>query len=123
MKSFRELKFWDQAQGLVRRVHELTRDFPRDEQLHLTAVMRRTAWGITSPLVEMFALPEQDGQGFVRGSISASGQLEYQMLLARDLGYVEAAACDSVTAEIVQVRKQLATHLMKLRPLRAASAG
>lgn len=119
MRSYRDLKFWDRAHRLVVRVYELSRAFPKEEIINLTATMRRTAMNVTAPLVEGLAIGgERESIPLVQSAIGASGLLEYQVLLARDLGYLDDTSFDELTNEVLELRRQLQTHLVKLKSIR-----
>jgi four helix bundle protein len=119
VKTYRDLKFWDRAHKLVVRVYELTRAFPKEELVNLTATMRRTAINVTSPLVEGIAIGgDRESIPLVQNAIGASGGLEYQILLARDLGYLDETGFDELTGELLELRRQLMSHLVKLKSIR-----
>jgi len=119
VKTYRDLKFWDRAHKLVIRVYELSRTFPKEELVNLTAAMRRTAMSVTAPLVEGMATGgERESVSLVQNSIGATGLLEYQILLARDLAYLDETGFDELTTELLELRRQLQTHLVKLKNIR-----
>ena len=81
---------WKEAMALVTAVYRLTRAFPKEEVYGLTAQMRRAAVSIPSNLAEGAA---RSGQkefahflSIARGSLS---ELETQLLISTDLGYME----------------------------------
>jgi four helix bundle protein len=119
VKHFRELKFWDRAHKLVVRVYELTRAFPKEELVNLTAAMRRTAINVTGSLVEGMAIGgERESAQLVHNAIGASGLLEYQIILARDLGYLDETSYDELTNELLELRRQLQSYLVKIKSIR-----
>ena len=119
VKTYRELKFWERTHRLVVRVHEVTRSFPKEELVNLTSMIRRTATMIGSLLVEgSNATVERESASPLQQSISATSQLEYQILLAHDLGYLDETTFDEITVEIYEVRRQMMTHLVRVRSLR-----
>ena len=119
MKNFRELKFWDRAHKLVVRVYELTRAFPKEELVNLTSAMRRTAMSVTGSLVEGMAIGgERESAPLVHNAIGASGVLEYQIILARDLGYLDETSYDELTNELLELRRQLQSYLVKIKSIR-----
>ena len=119
MKTYRELKFWERTHRLVVRIHEITRSFPKEELVNLTALIRRTATSIGSLLVEGSNAPvERESASPLQHSISATSQLEYQILLAHDLGYIDEATFDELTVELYEVRRMMMTHLVRVRSLR-----
>ena len=119
MKTYRELKFWERTHRLVVRVHEVTRSFPKEELVNLTSMIRRTATMIGSLLVEgSNATVERESASPLQQSISATSQLEYQILLAHDLGYLDETTFDELTVEVQELRRQLATQITRIRSLR-----
>ncbi|MBL9084942.1 MAG: hypothetical protein JNK76_24270, partial [Planctomycetales bacterium] len=50
--------------------------------------------------------------------ITATSQLEYQILLAHDLGYLDGVTHEELTTEIYEVRRAMQTHLVRVRSLR-----
>lgn len=118
MKSFRELKFWDRIHALVVRVHEVTRNFPKEELVNLTATMRRTATSMAAAIVEGAALGNDRQQlTLLQTAIGLSGQLEYQLLLSHDLSYLDDATYEELQVELLDLRKQLSTHSVKVKTM------
>lgn len=52
MKSFRELRVWQQAMDLVEKVYVLTQDFPRQETYGLISQVRRAVISVPSNIAE-----------------------------------------------------------------------
>jgi four helix bundle protein len=119
MKNYRELKFWERTHKLVVRVHEVTRSFPKEELVNLTSIIRRTATTIGQHLVEGSNAPvERESSIPLQSAITATSQLEYQVLLAHDLGYVDGVTHEELTTEIYEIRRMMQTHLVRVRSLR-----
>jgi four helix bundle protein len=88
-KPHYKLDAWKEGMALVRAVYDATRDFPVDETYGLTSQIRRSAVSVPSNLAEGAG---RDGQreflrflSIARGSLS---ELETQLLIAADLGYL-----------------------------------
>jgi four helix bundle protein len=85
------LEAWKLSRELVRNVYLLTKTFPKDEMFGLTTQIRRAAVSIPSNIAEGAARtgPKEFAQflNIARGSLS---ELETQLLIATDLGYLEA---------------------------------
>ena len=91
IKTFTDLKVWQEGHELVILVYKITKDFPKDELYSLTNQMRRAAASITSNIAEGFGR-----QGYkekiqfyylAQGSLT---ELKNQFLIAKDVGYLEA---------------------------------
>ncbi|NMA66663.1 MAG: four helix bundle protein [Clostridiaceae bacterium] len=85
-----KLIVWQRSHELVLKIYEITKDFPKDEQFGLTSQVRRAAVSIPSNIVEGKA--RNSNKDYKRFLMIARGSLEevkYQMLLARDLKYID----------------------------------
>jgi four helix bundle protein len=108
MGGHRDLVAWQQAMELVRLIYCLTRSFPKDELYGLVSQMRRAAVSIPSNLAEGYGrnsrreLHQYIGQA--RGSLC---EVETQVEIARDLGYLNAAPAGELLAKIARVGRLL----------------
>ena len=116
MKDFRRLQVWESAHRLTLGVYEATAGFPREERFGLSAQLRRASASIPSNIAEgcgrsgnrEFARYLQVGMGSAR-------EVEYQLLLARDLGYLEAGRYAELETMITSVEKMLRSLIRKVR--------
>jgi four helix bundle protein len=90
MRDFKKLQVWSKAHELALRVYAATTSFPRAEMFGLTSQMRRAAISIASSIAEGCG---RWGDGDMARSLQfaarSASELEYQFLLARDLGYLD----------------------------------
>jgi len=90
IKSFSDLKAWQEGHKLVLLIYKLSQDFPREEIYSLTSQMRRAAVSITSNIAEGFG--RQTYKEKVQFYYLAQGsliELKNQILIAKDIGYLE----------------------------------
>lgn len=84
------LEAWKQAMVLAQTIYVRTNIFPKDELYGLTSQMRRSAVSIPSNIAEGAARNSSKEFlqfiGIARGSLS---ELETQVLLAHEIGYLE----------------------------------
>lgn len=85
-----KLIVWQKSHELTLKIYEITKDFPKDEQFGLTSQIRRAAVSIPSNIVEGKA--RGSNKDYKRFLLIARGSLEetkYQLLLAKDLKYID----------------------------------
>ena len=107
-KSFTGLRAWQEAHRLALLVYKLTDSFPLAEQFGLTGQLRRAAVSVSSNLAEGFGRDSpKDREHFY---VMASGSLyevKSQLLLARDLDYIEKLAFIEVSERANVAHKTL----------------
>lgn len=86
MKGFRGLQVWRKSDELTLAIYEATAEFPPGELYGLTGQMRRACSSITANIAEGCG---RDGDAelarFLRVAAGSASELEYHLLLARDL--------------------------------------
>lgn len=101
--KFQKLIVWQRAHALCLWLYRVTAKFPAHEQYGLTSQLRRNAQSVPSNIVEGSKRPTVNDRKHYH--VIAEGSLEemkYQLLLARDLGYITVA---EYTAGIAQCRE------------------
>ncbi|GAB3376807.1 four helix bundle protein [Spongiibacter taiwanensis] len=105
---------WRDAMALVQQVYELSSRFPDDERFGLTSQMRRSAISVPSNIAEGAVRdPDKEFLRFLfiaRGSLA---ELETQMIIATQLGYVEQE--QNWHPELERVFAKLAALINRLR--------
>jgi four helix bundle protein len=84
-----DLEVFRLSHSLVLNVYKLTENFPREERFGLISQMRRSAYSIPMNIIEgSNRLDTKDYRRFVGIAKGSAGEISYQILLAKDLGYV-----------------------------------
>ncbi|MGH9555164.1 MAG: four helix bundle protein [Terriglobales bacterium] len=115
MKDFRDLKVWHKAHELTLAVYKATGGFPREELYGLTSQIRRCSVSIADNIAE--GCGKRGGAEFNRYLLMASGsasELDYHLLLARDLKYLNSAEYESLTNLLGQLRRMLTALVRKI---------
>jgi four helix bundle protein len=85
------LAAWKLAMALVKNVYQATRAFPQDEIYGLTAQMRRAAVSVPSNLAEGAARTgRKEFAQFLSVAKGSLSELETQLLISAELGYLDA---------------------------------
>ena len=116
MKDFRELKVWDKAHQVTLAVYHATAKFPKDEMYGLKSQMRRSCASIPSNIAEGCGRSsDAELARFLHIAMGSACELEYQLLLARDLNFLNNSRCEELTDSITEVKRMLASLLKRLK--------
>ncbi len=111
-----KLIVWQKSHELVLKIYEITKVFPKDEQFGLTSQIRRAAVSIPSNIVEGKA--RGSNKDYSRFLMIARGSLEevkYQMLLARDLKYIDENTYREIYKNMDEVGRLLGGLINKIK--------
>lgn len=90
IKSFRELEIWKKGIELVKEIYKMTTVFPKSELYGLTSQMRRCAVSIPSNVAEGFRRRHpKEFKRFLDIALGSSAELETQLVIAKELGYLD----------------------------------
>ena len=116
MRNHSKLTAFHSAHRLVLLVYRVTKSFPDREKFGLTSQMRRAAMSIPSNIVEGCAREsEREYFRFLTIAYGSSCELQYQVQLAGDLGYLPDSARALSESACIEVSKMLNGLLASLR--------
>ena len=115
MKDFRELKVWRKAHELTLAVYQITASFPREELYGLTAQLRRAGSSIAANLAEGCGRNgDAELARFCSMAMGSASELEYHLLLARDLKLIRPQDYDALDQRATELKRMLTALLQKL---------
>ena len=115
MKDFRDLKVWERAHELTLEIYRLTVRFPREELYGLTSQMRRCSASIGANIAEGCGKRSNaDFQRFLQIASGSASELDYHLLLARDLCFLADADYQIIVKELSATRRMLTALLQKV---------
>jgi four helix bundle protein len=117
MGDYRKLAVWRKSHEVALRVYRETEAFPTVERYGLAAQTRRAAASVPMNLAEGCGR-NSDGElaRFCRIALGSANELEYQLLLARDLRYLPVESFDEITAEVQQLKRMLSSLSLRAAP-------
>jgi four helix bundle protein len=116
MQKTENLKVARHARKLAVLVYRVTEAFPRDERFGLTAQMRRAAVSIGSNIAEGCGRSgDRELVRFVRIASGSASELEFQTLLAMDLGFASVSALERLLDAVDQEKRMLARLVVGIR--------
>ena len=115
MKNFHDLHVWERSHRLTLTVYAATTKFPREELFGLTSQIRRCAVSIGANIAEGCGkLGNAEFQRFLQIAAGSSSELDYELLLAKDLGYLTQPDYSGIADELSQIRRMLSSLLRKV---------
>jgi four helix bundle protein len=108
MQDFRKLDVWHKSHAFTLTIYRATEHFPKSETFGLITTLRRGATQLTTKIAE--GCGQDSNADFLRCLQSARGtgvELEYQLLLARDLQLLATNQHESLHNQLIEVRRML----------------
>ena len=116
MKNYRELKIWQRSHIFTVLLYQVTKKFPRDEVFALTSQMRRASVSIPANIAEGCGREgDAELKRFLTIALGSACEVDYYVLLAWELGYLDDSSRQSLAAEIMEIRRMLGTFVQKLK--------
>jgi four helix bundle protein len=116
MQDFRKLTVWKRSHELTLRLYELTATFPRGEVYGLTSQIKRSAASVPTNIAE--GCGREGGADFARFlqiAFGSASELEYQLLLAHDLGFLGDGVHEETEREVTEIKRMLTSLIQRVR--------
>lgn len=119
IKSFTDLKAWQEAHQLVIIVYEITKDFPKEELFGLTNQMKRCSVSISSNIAEGFSRQSyKEKVQFYSMALGSLTELQNQILITKDIGFIMKDKFTKITEQTITVNKILNGLIKKSKSIR-----
>ena len=119
MKDFKNLRVWHRAHELTILIYRATKDFPKEELFGLTSQMRRAATSIGSNIAEGSGRRcDGDLTRFLHIARGSAAELEYQLLLARDLELLAEGKFSAMNKRVDEIERMLTSLIQQVQPVR-----
>jgi four helix bundle protein len=116
MQDFKKLTIWQKAHSMTIAVYQATEAFPMLEQYGLTSQIRRACVSIPANIAEGCG---RDGSiefgRFLQIAMGSVYELEYLIILARDLKYINGQDFEVLNNQLSEIRKMLIAFKPKLK--------
>ena len=108
MADYKRLEVWQKAHATALECHKATTRIRNFEYLSLKSQINRSAFSVPTNIVE------GNGQAsrkefirFLRISVNSSNELEYHLVVARDLRLLPDDELDTLVSNVCEVRKMI----------------
>lgn len=114
--SYRNLLVWKKSFHLASKIYQETKTFPKEEMFGITSQMRRAAVSIASNIAE--GKGRDSDKDFIRFLHIARGscnELETQILISQELGYINKTNAASLQNDCEEILKMITSLIQKLK--------
>lgn len=116
ISSYKDLIVWQKAFELSILAYKVTKNFPKGELYGLCSQIRRCAVSIPSNIAEGYSRHRRlEYVQFLQIAFASGAELETQILIAKELGYLTLGAFKEVNGLLQEVQKMLNSLIGKVR--------
>jgi four helix bundle protein len=116
MQSFRSLRVWEKSHQLTLDIYASSKTFPREEVYGLTSQMRRASASIGMNIAEGCCRKGSvEMARFLQIAMGSASEVEYQLLLARDLDYLRNPEYERLATQAVEIKRMLSSLMQKVK--------
>ena len=115
LKKYKDLTVWQKSYELCLKIYRITAEFPNEERYGLTSQIRRAAVSIPSSIAEGYG--RKTTVDYIRMLYISYGsvcELETQILLAGDLGYIEKGELGIARKDVAEIERMLKALITSL---------
>lgn len=116
IRNFTDLFIWQRGHKLVLNLYKITSKFPKEEKYALSDQIKRASVSITSNIAEGFGRTGMnDKSHFYNMALGSVYEIQNQLIIARDLEYVNKNECDVLLGECTEISKMTLVLIKKVR--------
>ena len=108
VRDFRKVRVWEKAHELTLEIYRLTTGFPDNERYGLVSQIRRACMSIPTNIAEGCGRGSQnDLARFIDIASGSASEVDYQLQLALDLGYLHGNHYADLAQKVKEIRRML----------------
>ena len=108
METHKDLRVWQQSIEMVTSIYLMTQSFPKEELFGLVSQLRRASVSVPSNIAEGYARgSDKEKLHFLRISSGSMSEVETQLMLGLNLGYIDQEKYNELSETVTSVWKQL----------------
>lgn len=116
MQDFRKLNVWEKGHALTLSVYKATLRFPKEELYGLTSQIRRASASIPANIAEGCGRSgKAELARFLQVAMGSASEVDYHLLLARDLGYLDASPYGELDGRAKEVERMLTSFIARVK--------
>lgn len=108
VQNFRNLAVWQRSHHLALQIYTLSKSFPSEERFGVTSQLRRAAVSVPTNIAEGSKRRQpRDFAHFLNIAEGSLAEVEYLLILSKDLGYAGQADLNTIFNEIDEIQRML----------------
>lgn len=116
METHKDLRVWQQSIEMVTSIYMMTQSFPKEETFGLVLQLRRASVSVPSNIAEGYARgTDKEKLHFLRISSGSMSEVETQLLLGLNLGYIGQEKYNELSEIVTSVWKQLNSLISSIK--------
>ena len=117
MQDYHKLAIWQRSHQLTIKIYGITQtQFPREELFGQTNQIRRAVASIPTNIAEGCGRNSRaELAQFLNIAAGSASEVEYEILLAKDTGYITIEQYESLSKEITEIRSMIKKYMSQLR--------
>tara|TARA_B100002049_G_C15939612_1_gene315731 strand:- start:94 stop:450 length:357 start_codon:yes stop_codon:yes gene_type:complete len=115
MKDYKKYLVWQKSHQLTLDVYKLSAKYPREETFNLVSQIKRSSSSIATNIAEGCGRKsDKDFSRFLYISFGSANELEYQILLSKDLNFISAEDYEKIQLQTEEIKKMLSALIKTL---------
>lgn len=113
--DYKQLGFFKKSHELTLEIYKISKEFPKEELYGLSSQLRRAATSIGSNIAEgSVKSSTKHYKEFLHNALGSAKEIEYQLLLAKDLDYISSRTYDRLMAILDEIIGKLINYMKKI---------
>ncbi len=115
-RNFRNYKVWQDSVSYASKIYKVTSEMPWFEKKGLCDQLQRAVVSISSNIAEGSAKPsDAEFAKFLDISLGSAYEVETQLLIAKNVGYINNELYDNLVEELKIIEMQIAAFIKHIR--------
>ncbi len=116
MHQFKELLIWQKSRNFCSEIYSVTSTFPNEEKFGITNQLRRASVSIPSNIAEGSSRnSNKDFSRFLEIAIGSAYEIETQLLIASDLGFIKTEKLVLIINQLDEIIKMISKFKSTLK--------
>ena len=115
MRDYKKYDIWKLSHFLTLEIYKITEGFPKEEVFGLTSQIRRASSSVGINIVEGCGRgSDEDFKRFLRNASGSAFEVEYILLLSKDLNYISEEKFIGLTPKAEELKMKISKLILKI---------